>query len=53
MFPKVSVAYAARDLGNGDYLVEGMKFNMGGWWVVKFHVSSAVGADSLVFNLNL
>ena len=42
-----------RELGNGDYLVEGMKFNMGGWWVVKFRVSSTVGADSLVFNLNL
>ena len=42
-----------RELGNGDYLVEGMKFNMGGWWVVKFRVDSNVGADSLVFNLNL
>ena len=42
-----------RELGNGDYLVEGMKFNMGGWWVVKFRVNSTVGADSLVFNLNL
>jgi hypothetical protein len=42
-----------RELGNGDYLVEGMKFNMGGWWVVKFNVSSAVGNDSLVFNLSL
>lgn len=42
-----------RDLGNGNYLVEGMKFNMGGWWVVKFHVNSAAGNDTLVFNLNL
>ena len=42
-----------RDLGNGDHLVEGMKFNMGGWWVVKFHVSSAAGNDSLVFNISL
>lgn len=42
-----------RELGNGDYLVEGMKFNMGGWWVVKFRVDSSVGADSLVFNLSL
>ncbi|MEO8562308.1 MAG: FixH family protein [bacterium] len=42
-----------RELGNGDYLVEGMKFTMGGWWVVKFRVNSTVGADSLVFNLNL
>jgi hypothetical protein len=42
-----------RALGNGDHLVEGMKFNMGGWWVVKFRVNSAAGRDSLVFNLQL
>ena len=42
-----------RDLGNGDHLVEGMKFNMGGWWVVKFRVESAAGSDSVVFNLAL
>ena len=42
-----------RTLGHGDHLVEGMKFNMGGWWVVKFRVSSAAGSDSLVFNLKL
>ncbi len=42
-----------RDLGNGDHLVEGMKFNMGGWWVVKFGVNGASGRDSLVFNLKL
>ena len=40
-------------LGNGDYRVEGMKFNMGGWWVVKFRVNATPGADSLVFNLKL
>jgi hypothetical protein len=38
---------------SGDYLVEGMKFNMGGWWVVKFRVEAAAGTDSLVFNLKL
>lgn len=42
-----------RDLGNGDHLVEGMKFNMGGWWVVKFRVASTSGTDSVVFNLKL
>jgi hypothetical protein len=42
-----------RDLGNGDHLVDGMKFNMGGWWVVKFRVASTSGTDSLVFNLKL
>lgn len=42
-----------RSFGNGDHLVEGLKFNMGGWWVVKFHVSSPAGSDSLLFNLSL
>ena len=42
-----------RHLGNGDHVVDGMKFNMGGWWVVKFRVSSSAGADSLVFNIKL
>jgi hypothetical protein len=42
-----------RTLGNGDHLVEGMKFNMGGWWVVKFGVVAAAGRDSVVFNLKL
>jgi hypothetical protein len=39
--------------GSGDHVVEGMKFNMGGWWVVKFRVSAAAGTDSLVFNIKL
>lgn len=42
-----------KHLGNGDHLVEGMKFNMGGWWVVKFGVNAAEGADTVVFNLKL
>lgn len=40
-------------LGQGDHLVEGMKFNMGGWWVVKFRIAAAAGADTVVFNLKL
>ena len=46
--PKVT-----RQLGNGDHAVEGMKFNMGGWWVVKFRVGAADGPDSVVFNVKL
>jgi hypothetical protein len=42
-----------RALGNGDHLVEGMKFNMGGWWVVKFRVNATAGSDSVVFNVRL
>lgn len=43
----------ARELGDGDYAVEGMKFNMGGWWVVKFRVQSDAANDSIVFDLKL
>ena len=42
-----------RALGNGDHLVEGMKFNMGGWWVVSFRVEAPAGRDSVVFNVKL
>jgi hypothetical protein len=42
-----------RNSAGGVYEVEGMKFNMGGWWVVKFRIESAAGADSVVFNLEL
>ena len=40
-------------LGNGEHVVDGMKFNMGGWWVVKFRVAGALGPDSVTFNLKL
>ena len=51
----------ARRVGEGEYLVEGLKFNMGGWWVVKFRVAPATGgaaggvagSDSIVFNLKV
>jgi hypothetical protein len=42
-----------RDLGGGNYVVEGMKFQMTGWWVVKFTVNSGGQTDTTVFNLNL
>jgi hypothetical protein len=40
-------------LGHGDHRVEGMKFNMRGWWTVTFAVDAAAGADSVTFNLDL
>jgi hypothetical protein len=42
-----------RQLGNGDHAVEGLKFNMGGWWVVKFAIAGSAGTDSVTFNLKL
>jgi hypothetical protein len=40
-------------LGNGDYLVEGVKFQMGGWWVMDFDVTVAGQTDRVSFNLML
>lgn len=40
-------------LGNGDYLVEGMKFQMGGWWVVEFVITADGQTDKVSFNLRL
>ena len=42
-----------RALGNGDHLIEGVKFNMGGWWVVRFAITTPAGADTVTFNLGL
>lgn len=42
-----------RALGGGAYQVEGLKFNMGGWWELKFRIASAAGTDSVTFNLDL
>jgi len=42
-----------RHLGNGDYLVEGMKFQMGGWWVVDFTIDSHGQHDTVRFNMIL
>ena len=40
-------------LGDGKNVVEGMKFNMGGWWVVKLTIDGAKGSDVVTFNLKL
>lgn len=42
-----------QNLGNGDYLVEGMKFQMGGWWVIEFDIATADRNDAVKFNLQL
>jgi hypothetical protein len=40
-------------LGEGKHLIEGMKFNMGGWWFVKLRIAGAKGNDEVIFNLKL
>jgi hypothetical protein len=40
-------------LGDGTYEIEGVRFNMGGWWEFTLAIAGARGADTVTFNLNL
>ncbi len=42
-----------RDLGAGTYEIEGVRFNMGGWWEFKLTIASELGNDTVTFNLGL
>jgi hypothetical protein len=42
-----------QELGDGRYLVGGMKFSMPGWWIVNFHIKARDREDSVTFNLLL
>ena len=42
-----------KNLGNGDYLIEGMKFQMGGWWVVDFTIDAGGKRDTVRFTMIL
>jgi len=39
-----------RELADGTYLLEGMKFSMTGWWEIKLAVQTADAADNVTFN---
>lgn len=41
------------ELGGGDYLLEGVKFNMTGWWELKLAITAGDQADDVTFNLVL
>jgi len=40
-------------LGGGRYVVDGLKFSMGGYWVVDLAIDSSAGADVVRFELQL
>ena len=40
-----------KNLGDGRYLIEGVKFNMGGWWTFEIAIDGSAGADVVIFNL--
>ncbi len=39
-----------REVAEGTYLMEGMKFSMTGWWEIKLAIQAAEGSDTAVFN---
>lgn len=42
-----------RSLGDGIYEIEGVRFNMGGWWEFKLAIAGSRGPDTVTFNLAL
>jgi len=40
-------------LGEGKYLVEGVRFNMAGWWELNLNINSGHHNDKVTFNLVL
>ena len=40
-------------LGDGNYLIEGMKFHMGGAWEVTIAIHASAGKDSVTYRLQL
>lgn len=39
-----------KELSDGRYLLEGMKFSMVGWWEIKLDIKSTLGQDQVTFN---
>lgn len=40
-------------LGNGEYVIEGVRFNMRGWWELELAIAGKEGTDTVTFNLAL
>lgn len=38
-------------LGDGNYFVEGVRFNMSGWWTLKLDIEVGGQKDSVTFNV--
>ena len=42
-----------RALKPGTYEIEGVRFNMGGWWEFKVTIATERGEDTVTFNLSI
>lgn len=38
---------------DGAYAIEGLRFNMGGWWVLALTIDGPRGADRVIFHLQI
>ncbi len=43
----------ATHIGDGRYRIEGVRFNMGGWWELRLTIDGPAGEDAVVFNIML
>lgn len=48
-----TVPKVTQNIGDGTYLVGGIKFSMPGWWTMTFTIKSGDRTDSVTFNLQL
>ena len=46
-----TVPRVTKELGNGTYLLEGVKFNMPGWWQFVFCIKTEQFEDVVRFNI--
>ena len=44
---------AATELGNGDYMIDGIKFSMTGSWEMWFYIQTETLADKVKFELEM
>ncbi|MDQ3279921.1 MAG: FixH family protein [Acidobacteriota bacterium] len=42
-----------KSAAGGVYVIEGVRFNMGGWWEFRLAIDGKAGADQVTFNLAL
>ena len=42
-----------KQVGDGIYEIEGVRFNMGGWWEFKLTINAPAGSEIVTFNLSL
>ncbi|MBL0373490.1 FixH family protein [Rhizobium sp. KVB221] len=42
-----------RSFGDGRFLIEGIKFNMQGWWTINLSIDGSPGVDTVTFNIVL